>query len=460
MKDSIIIGAGPAGYLAAERLAHNGKSVLLIEKDAIGGTCLNVGCIPTKALIHSAKQYMHEKEASQFGIYTQNPSYNLSEMMAWKEKTIKTLNGGVSSKLKKLGVEIIKGTGIVISQNQVKIQETGDIFEAKTILIATGSIPIIPNIEGAKNNPRVMDSTDLLSINYVPENLCIIGGGVIGVEFASLFNMLDSKVTVIEMQDEIIPPMDKEHAPLLRKALTNVDFKLGCKVEKIEQGTNSDTVIFSTKDGTQESVVADTILICIGRKADFSNSISDELKLATESKGITVDSKMRTNIDGIWAAGDVNGMNMLAHSAYKMADVATEDMCNYLDSKQESTSAKMEYNAIPWIVYGSTEVAGCGLTEQEASAQNIDIVCANIPLLMSGRFIAEHGLKAPGAVKVIAEKSSRTIVGIHIVGSYASEIIWGASTIIAQKLTIEDVKKQIFPHPTVSEVIREAVWAL
>ena len=459
MNDTIIIGAGPAGYLAAERLAHKGKKVVLIEKEYIGGTCLNVGCIPAKSLIHSAKQYLHSKESTQFGVHVQNPSYNLSEMMAWKDKSIKTLTGGVTSKLKKLGVDIIKGTGIVISNNQVKVRETEEVLETKTILIATGSSPIMPNIEGTKDNPRVMDSTDLLSINYIPENLCIIGGGVIGVEFASLFSMLDTNVTVIEMQDEIIPPMDKDHSPLLRKALPTVDFKLGCKVEKIEKGSSADVVHYSTKDGTQESVNADCILIAIGRKANYANSISDELTLATEAKGITVDNKMRTNIDGIWAAGDVNGENMLAHSAYRMAEVATNDICNFLDGKKDDSNT-MQYNAIPWVVYGSTEAAGCGITEQEANAKNIEIVSANIPLQMSGRFIAEHGLKAPGAVKVIAEKSTGIILGIHIVGSYASEIIWGASTIIAQKLTIQDMKKQIFPHPTVCEVIREAIWSL
>ena len=460
MKDIIIIGAGPAGYLAAERLAHKEKTVLLIEKDAIGGVCLNVGCIPTKALIHSAKQYVHANESSQFGIHTQNPSYNLSEMMTWKEKTIKTLNGGVKSKLKKLGVEIIKGTGIVVSNNQVKIQESGETFDAKAILIATGSSPIIPNIEGAKDNPRVMNSTELLSISYIPENLCIIGGGVIGVEFASLFSMLETNVTVIEMQDEIIPPMDKDHSPLLRKALGSVDFKLGCKVEKIEKGSTTDIVYYSTKDGTQDSVNADTILICIGRKADFSTSIADDIVLATNQKGITVDNKMRTNIEGIWAAGDVNGENMLAHSAYRMAEVAANDICNVLEGQPTTDDNVMEYNAVPWVVYGSTEAAGCGITEQEAIEKNIAIVSASVPLQMSGRFIAEHGLKAPGAVKVIAQKDSGVIIGVHIVGSYASEIIWGASTIIAQKLTIEDMKKQIFPHPSVSEVIREAIWSL
>ncbi len=458
MFDTIIIGAGPAGYLAAERLAQKNKKILLIEKNAIGGTCLNIGCIPTKALIHSAKQYVHAKESSQFGIHIQNPSYNLQEMMAWKEKSIKTLNGGVTSKLRKLGVEIINGTGIAISSSEVKIEETQEVFQTKTILLATGSVPVIPNIEGSKDNPRVMTSTELLNINYIPENLCIIGGGVIGIEFASLFSMLDSKVTVIEMQDEIIPPMDKEHAPLLRKALGTVDFKLGCKVEKIEKGTATDTVIFTDKEGKESSVHADCILMCIGRKAFYESCILEELKLEKGTKGIVVDSTMKTNIDGIWAAGDINGESMLAHSAYRMAEVAVTNICNFLDGT--NTNNTMEYNAIPWVVYGSTEAAGCGITEQTAEAQNIEILKATIPMQMSGRFIAEQGLRGIGSVKIIAEKSSGIILGIHIIGSYASEIIWGAASIIEQKLTIEDLKKQIFPHPTICELIRDAIWSL
>lgn len=445
MFDTIIIGAGPAGYLAAERLAQRNKKVLLIEKEAIGGTCLNVGCIPTKALIHSAKQYQHAKDSSQFGIQIQNPSYNLQEMMAWKEKSIKTLNGGVTSKLKKLGVEIKQGTGIVFSTSQVKIAETEEIFDGKTILLATGSVPVIPNIEGIQNNPRVMTSTELLNINYVPENLCIIGGGVIGIEFASLFSMLESNITVIEMQDEIIPPMDKEHSPLLRKAFSNVEFKLGCKVEKIEKGTVTDSVLFTDKDGKQNSIQADCILMCIGRKANYEN-------------GIIVDNSMKTNIEGIWAAGDINGKSMLAHSAYRMAEVAVTSICNFLDGTNDENT--MQYNAIPWVVYGSTEAAGCGITEQEAEQKGIEILKSNVPMQMSGRFIAEQGLRGIGSVKVIAEKSTRIILGIHIVGSYASEIIWGAATIIEQKLTIDDLKKQIFPHPTVCEVIRDCIWAL
>ncbi len=455
MYDVIVIGAGPAGYLGAERLAQKGKKVLLIEKQFIGGTCLNIGCIPTKTLLNAAKHYIHAKEAAQFGVHVRDISFNITEMMDWKDKTVKTLVGGVSSTLKKLGIEIITGTGQIVDAKNVKIAETGDTHETKAILVATGSVSVMPTIEGSQNNPAIIDSTALLSINHVPESLCIIGGGVIGIEFASLFSNLGSKVTVVEMMDEITPSMDKDHAAILRKSLSNVEFHLGCTVESIE----GSTVHFKTKDGKSESVDANTILMATGRKAELSSCLLEEAGITTEKKAVTVDEKMRTNITGIWAAGDINAKSMLAHSAYRMAEVAVSDICAFLDGKEESNN-KMLYNAIPWVVYSNPEVAGCGLTEQEARAKGVDVQVASVPMIMSGRFIAENGLRAPGTVKVIASKKDGTILGIHILGAYASEIIWGASALIEKEMKVSEVKEMIFPHPTVSEVIREAIWMM
>ncbi|MFI3257426.1 MAG: dihydrolipoyl dehydrogenase, partial [Spirochaetales bacterium] len=449
---------GPAGYFGAERLAHRGKKVLLIEKESIGGTCLNVGCIPTKTLLHSAKHYLHAKESAQFGVYCENPSFNFAEMMSRKEKTVKTLCTGVNSMLKKLNVEIISGTGQLIDGNRVKIAESGEIYEARAILLATGSVPVMPAIPGAENNPRVLDSTALLNIENLPQSLCIIGGGVIGIEFASLFSTLGSTVSVIEMLDEIIPPMDKDHAPLLRKALSGVDFYTGCTVRKIEQGSDADTIYFTAKDGTDKFVHADIVLSAVGRRAYIDSSLASDIGIDIGSKGITADEHMRTNISGIWAVGDVNGQSMLAHSAYRMAEVAVNAICAYLEG--EKSCDIMRYNAVPWVVYSIPEAAGCGLTEQEAIAQGIEIQTAAVPMQLSGRFIAENGLRAVGNVKIIATKQEGRILGVHIVGPYASEIIWGAGALIENELRVQDVKEMIFAHPTVSEVIREAIWTM
>ena len=454
MFDVIVIGGGPGGYLAAERLGHRGKKVLVIEKQYMGGTCLNVGCIPTKTLLNSAKHYLHAKEAGQFGVHTDNVSFNMTEMMSWKEQVVKTLRSGVTASVKKCGAQIIEGTGVIVAPGSVKVAETGETFQAKAILVAAGSVPAMPPIPGAKDNPAVVDSTGLLSVASLPQRLCVIGGGVIGVEFASLFGTLGSQVSVVEMVDEIIPPMDKDQAPLLRKALHNTTFHLGCKVERLEGGT----VHFTTKDGKQESVTADLVLMAVGRRSETQSWGGKEIGLDITPKGVNVDDRMRTNITGIWAAGDVNGRSMLAHSAYRMAEVAVNDICSYLDGTENRDL--MRYNAIPWVVYSIPEAAGVGMTQQEAESKGLAVKTASVPMLVSGRFIAENGTKATGTVKVVVDVQTDIILGVHILGPYASEMIWGAAALIENEMRVQDVKQMIFPHPTVCEAIREAIWSL
>jgi dihydrolipoamide dehydrogenase len=455
MHDVIVIGGGPAGYLAAERLGSRGKRVLLVEKEALGGTCLNVGCIPTKSLLNSAKLYLHAREAGQFGVHAEGASFNLGEMMVWKARIVETLCAGVAAQMKRYKVEVIKGAGVLDVKGALRgVRAGGVLYEAKAVLAAAGSVPVMPPIPGARDNPRVVDSTALLSVQEVPPRLCVIGGGVIGVEFASLFSTLGSRVSVIEMLDEIIPPMDKDHAPVMRRSLKNTSFHLGCKVTRIEGGT----VFFTAKDGKEESEAADIVLMAVGRRSETASWGAVEAGIDVSAKGVTVDDRMRTNLPGVWAAGDVNGRSMLAHSAYRMAEVAVNDICAY----PEGTESRdvMRYNAIPWAVYSIPEAAGAGMTEQEALAKGIRIKKAAVPMGVSGRFIAENGLRAPGNVKVIAAADTGRILGIHIIGPYASEMIWGASALIENEMSIADVKEMIFPHPSVSEVIRDAIWNL
>ena len=454
MYDVIIIGGGPGGYLAAERLAQRKKQVLLIEKQYLGGTCLNVGCIPTKTLLNSAKHYLHAQEAPQFGVHADNIRFDMGEMAAWKKKTVETLCSGVASLMKRLKVDVVMGTGELVAAGKVKIAEMGEVHEAKAVIIAAGSVPAIPPIPGTKDNNKLLDSTALLELTQVPENLCVIGGGVIGIEFASLFGTLGSKVTVIEMMDEIIPPMDKDLAPLLRKHLKNTEFRLGCRVEKLDGGT----VFYKTKEGKDESVKADIVLMAVGRKCQTENWNGKAAGIDITPKGVAVDERMRTNVSGVWAIGDVNGKSMLAHSAYRMAEVAVNDICSVLDGTPNRD--RMRYDAVPWVVYSIPEASGCGITEQEARAKNIGVKTATVPMIVSGRFVAENGVKAAGTVKVIADEKNGRILGVHILGSYASEMIWGASALIENEMRVEDVKQLIFPHPTVCEAIREAVWAL
>ena len=471
MYDVIIIGGGPAGYLAAERLGHSsasqeGLKVLLVEKQYLGGTCLNVGCIPTKSLLNSAKLYLHAKEGEQFGLHAGELRFNFEEMMAWKDKVVKSLCAGVAAQMKRCQAEVMYGNAVLEvkgSSRGVRImdgEKAGTFHEARAILVAAGSVPVMPPIPGAKDNPKVLDSTALLSIKEVPSKLCIIGGGVIGIEFASLFSSLGSEVTVVEMLDEIIPPMDKDHAALMRRALKAVTFNLGSKVTRIEGGT----VFFTTKESRdtgnsqEESVTADVTLMAVGRRAETTSWGAKEACIDIGPKGVNVDERMRTSISGIWAAGDVNGRSMLAHSAYRMAEVAVKDICAFLDGTTSrdsydhydgnrydgNRSDRMRYNAVPWAVYSLPEAAGVGLTEQEAQSKGIAIKKASLPMTVSGRFIAENGLRAPGNVKIIVDGENERILGIHILGPYASEMIWGAAALIENEMRVCDVKEMIF----------------
>jgi dihydrolipoamide dehydrogenase len=453
--DVIVIGGGPGGYLAAERLGQRGKTVLLVEKQYLGGTCLNVGCIPTKSLLNSAKLYLHAKEAGGFGVHADGVSFNIEEMMAWKQKVVDTLCAGVASQMKRNKVEVITGTGVLaVNGPERGVKVDGTLYRAKAVLVAAGSVPAMPPIPGVLDNPLVLDSTGLLSVKQLPARLCIIGGGVIGIEFASLFSTLGSRVSVVEMLDEIIPPMDKDHVPLMRRSLKGVEFHLGCKVTRIEGGT----VFYTTGEAKEESSAADLVLMAVGRRAETSSWGGKEAGLDITGKGVSVDDKMRTNIPGVWAAGDVNGRSMLAHSAYRMAEVAVNDICASLSGAENRDV--MRYHAIPWVVYSIPEAAGSGLTEQEAESKGIAVKKAAMPMTVSGRFIAENGVKAPGNIKIIAAAEDGRILGIHIIGPYASEMIWGAAALIENEMRVQDVKEMVFPHPTVSEVIREAIWAM
>ena len=463
MYDTIIIGGGPAGYLAAERLGHRKKKVLLIEEQKLGGTCLNMGCIPTKTLLNSAKLYVHAKEAEKFGVKAEGLSYDWSVIQNWKNEVVTKLRGGIESQMKRFGVETLNARGEILAapsgEKPAKVRSVtpdGEAaeYEAKTILVCAGSVPVLPPIAGAKGNPLVVDSTGLLAAETVPKRLAVIGGGVIGVEFAGLFSALGSQATVIEMMDEIVPFMDREQAPLLRRAMNRVEFKLGCKVEKIDGAA----VHYTAKDGKAELKEADLVLMAVGRRPVIDGWGAAAAGLDVSPKGVFVDDRMRTNIPGVWAAGDVTGKSLLAHSAYRMAEVAVSDILAALDGAAQDGGWRMRYNAVPWAVYGITEAAGVGITEQEAEAKGITILKASLPMRVSGRFVAENTLAGQGAVKVIAGAGDHRILGIHAVGAYAPEFIWGGAALIEQEFRIEEVKQLIFPHPTVSELIRDVVW--
>ncbi len=451
--DAIVLGAGPGGYLAAERLAGAGKKVLLVEKGHLGGTCLNVGCIPTKTLLACAKHYHAALDGERFGVKAEKVTFDWAAMQAWKREVVEKLRAGVAASERKHGVEILAAEGRLLGPGRV--DAGGEVREAPAVIVATGSVPVLPPIPGAKGNPAVVDSTGLLEVAEVPKRLCVIGGGVIGVELAGLFAALGAQVDVVEMMDEIVPFMDKDQAALLRRAMKGVRFHLGCKVEVIEGAA----VLCKARDGAPLRLEADLVLMAVGRKPAVQGWGGQEAGLDLGPKGVVVDERLRTNLPGVWAVGDVTGRSLLAHSAYRMAEVAVADLLARAGGEAQGED-RMRYDAIPWVVYGMPEAAGAGLTEQEARARGIQVQKASLPLRAVGRFAAENGFAAPGAAKLVADAATGRVLGVHVVGAYASEMIWGAAALLEQELRVADLKQIVFPHPTVCEAIREAAWMI
>lgn len=465
--DVIILGSGPGGYLAAERLAAKKLKVALIEKQDVGGTCLNVGCVPTKTLLNSAKLYAHALDGAKFGVEIEGAAVNWTRVQAWKDEVVARLRRSVEFTLKKEGVDIVRGWGSLVGGLRVSVRQEaipGEAgasraapsaleLDADQIIVATGGSPVMPPIPGAKGNPAVVDSTGMLALKEIPQSICIIGGGVIGVEFASLFSSLGSKVTVIEMMDEIVPVMDPQMAMALRNALKQVTFMRSTKVTAIE----GNKVLYEAKSGEKGVVEASVILMSVGRKANTEGWGAQEVGLEIRNRAVAADARLRTNLPGIWAIGDVTGKSQLAHAAYRMAEVAVADIL----AVRAGTKSVAQFvpETVPWALFSLPEAAGVGLTEQEAVARGYEVVVLKTPYAVSGRFVAENGLTAPGSIKIVVEKSSERILGVAMLGAYASEHIWGAALALERRLTLGALQEMVFPHPTVSEVIREAAWS-
>lgn len=442
--DLIVVGAGPGGYVAAERAGALGKNVLLIERDQLGGICTNWGCIPTKSLLNSAKLYRHAKEGEKMGVSVQAVNFDLETAMAWKQETIETLRSGIQFLMKSNKVTVVYGEAEFVDAHHVRLGETT--YECADLILATGSSPVVPPIEG-HDLPHVLTSDGILAIDELPKSLAIIGGGVIGVEFASFFSSVGVKVSIVEMMDEILPMMDKEFAKLMRREMKGVDFHLGCRVT----GITKDGLLYTDADGKGQRLDSDLVLMSVGRRANTQGM--ENLHLNIERGAIVVDEKLRTNIPHVYAVGDVNGKSLLAHSASRMAEVVVSNL--YGNGGQ-----KMRYHAIPWAVYGIPEAAGCGLTESEAKKQGREVVAATTQMRANGRFLAEHGKRAAGLCKVVVDAETKVILGVHLLGPYSSEMIYGAATIIEAELRIKDVKEIVFPHPSVSEVIKDTLFAI
>ena len=446
--DIAIIGGGPAGYNAAEKAAINGLKTVLFEKNAIGGVCLNEGCIPTKTLLYSAKLLDNMKGASKYGILEgEQAGFDLGKIISRKDKVVKKLTGGVKMKLTSSGLEIVEGVATLLGEKSDKIRISCNEVEyvVKYVLVCTGSDTIIPPIKGLAD-VAYWTSKEALEIKELPKSLVIIGGGVIGIEFASFFNSMGVKVTVIEMMPEILGAMDKETSAMLRKeyAKKGIDFHLNTKVTEV-----SPEGVTIEKDSKTSIINADRILLSVGRKANTDKVGLSNLSVEILRNGVKVNEYMQTSHPRLYACGDITGYSMLAHTAIRESDVAVNHILGIDDP--------MSYKAIPGVVYTNPEIAGIGKTEEELKATGSYYQVLKLPMAYSGRFVAENEL-GNGLCKLIIDEEAK-IIGCHMLGNPASELITIAGMAIEQELTVDDFRKVVFPHPTVSEIIHESLFA-
>ena len=459
MYDLAIMGGGPGGYVAAGRAGAAGLSVILFEKRELGGVCLNEGCVPTKTLLYSAKVYDYTKHADQYGVNVDASSIDFGAIFKRKEKVVKKLVGGVKAQMKGAKVEVVKGEAVITGRGAdgITIACNEASYSARNLLICTGSEAAVPPIPGLREGLGgvVVTNREILSLAEKPERLVVIGGGVIGMEFASFFNSIGTQVTVVEMLPKILGPLDDEISSMLQAQYEKkgVEFHLSCKVVAVE----GNEVVYKDPEGKTCRAQGDKILVSVGRRANFQGigleSIGVELALnpAGRPYGIKVDEKMRTNVPGVYAAGDVTGFSMLAHTASREGEVAVNNILGKADH--------MRYNAIPGVVYTNPEVAGVGVTEADAKKQGLDYTVLKLPMAYSGRFVAENE-RGEGLCKVIVGKQYHEVLGVHMLGNPCSEMIHSACVAIEQEMTVEQLKEVVFPHPTVSEILKETVFTL
>ena len=439
-----IIGGGPAGYTAAEAAARAGLSVVLFEKRALGGVCLNEGCIPTKTLLYSAKVYDTTRHAQKYAISVQEPIFDLPKIIARKQKVVRKLVLGIKSRLTAAGVTMVTGEAEVADKSHVKCG--GELYECDNLLLCAGSETFIPPIPGVEGVPY-WTHRDALDCKQLPQSLVIVGGGVIGMEFASFFNSLGTKVTVIEMLDEILGGMDRELSALLRAdyAKRGVTFLTSTKVVSLEGDASS--VRVSVENAGGASVIeAEKVLLSVGRRPVLKGFGLENLDVEKDERGrLRVDSHMQTSLPGVYACGDLTGFSLLAHTAVREAEVAVHHIAGQAD--------EMSYAAIPGVVYTNPEIAGVGETEESLQRKGIACRTVKLPMAYSGRFVAENeGVN--GVCKLILSEND-IILGAHVLGNPASEIIVQAGMAISLGLTAGQWARMVFPHPTVGEIFKE-----
>ncbi|MGQ9856839.1 MAG: dihydrolipoyl dehydrogenase [Fervidobacterium sp.] len=442
--DAIVIGGGPGGYVCAIKLAQYGKKVALIEKENLGGTCTNWGCIPTKALLTATHLLDESKEkASKLGLKVTVEGFDLSQIMAHANKSITLSRKGIEFLMKKNNITVVKGTAEVVNKNKVRIKETGEEIEGENLVLAHGSVPTIfppfSDVEG------IWTSNNVFLMKELPNSLLIVGGGVIGVEFATFFSSLGVKVKIVELADHILPYEDDDVADEIKKSFARrgVEIKEKSKVTGVRKVDSGYEVTIVDSEGKEEISTVDRVLVAIGRRPNIPEDVKN---LGVEiERGVKTDSAMRTNIDGVYAIGDIRGQVMLAHVAMYEGVVAAKNIAGI--------EAQMDYSAIPSIIFTNPEVASTGLREKDVDKDKVKVY--KFPLSANGR--ARTMLENIGFVKVIADKDDETVLGMSIVSPVATELIMEGVIAVRNKLKAHQLEESIHPHPTLSETLLGAL---
>lgn len=455
-----IIGGGPAGYTAAEKASKAGKDVVLFEQNALGGTCLNVGCIPTKSLLYGAKQYYNATHAQKYGVTAENVAFDYAAMQKRKTIVVRKLVAGIKQRLQNEHCTLVSGAATVVSYqpSAISIQCNGETYEAENLMICTGSTNFVPPIPGIQDNPHVWDSTDALAATEMPGKIIIVGGGVIGMEFATLYHELGVEVTVIEAMPTILPNLDQEVVSILKEKYQKAGVKIltSTKVESVDG---------ERLMANGEWYEADRILVSVGRRANMQGleALTD---LEMHRGGIVVDEFMKTNLENVYACGDVTGKIMLAHVASRQAEVCVGRMLRQIPLQ------RIAYNAVPSVVYTNPEIASVGLTEEQVrafytemegpagleKAGGVDTFyeVRKLPMTFSGRFMAENDGET-GLCKMLIDSKNKTVLGVHMIGNPCSEFVAAASFAVRMGYTVSEMEQVIFPHPTVSEILHEVL---
>lgn len=452
-RNIVVIGGGPGGYVAAIRAAQLGGRVTLIEKEKLGGTCLNVGCIPTKVLLHTIEVYNQLKEAAGIGLKVDKFEVDWPALMKRKEGIVSRLVGGVKGLLISNGVKVVDGAAFFVSTREVEVELSGggkENITADEFIIAAGSVPFIPPIQGAPQ-PGVVTSTEALSFDSVPESMVIIGGGVIGVEFAGIYSSLGCKVAVVEMMPQIIPNMDEELSGMLRNVLAKkgVKFYTGARVTSIGKRASGLAVAF-THGGQEISEISEKVLVAVGRRPYTDGLNLEEIGVKTDRGRIVVDDRMKTNIENIYAIGDCTGKAMLAHVASYQGVVAAENIAGH--------NSIMDYKTVPGCIYTQPEMAGVGLTEKQAVEKGYDVKVGRFPLVANGKSLIMGDTE--GMVKIVADRKYNEVLGVHILGPRATDLIVEGALALRLEATIEEIITTIHAHPTVGEAIMESALAV